>query len=276
MNPRLNSLAWMPSITFGGNLAPSLRWSMVWGCFSAAGTGRLVRNKWKLNWAKYGEILDDNLLQSAQDFRLGRRFTFNRTTTLSTQSRQRRSGFGTSLWMSFSGPARAELETNRTSLERPENRCAETLPIQPDRTSEDLQRGIVETPQIQVCQACSIIPKKTRGCNHFQRSFNKVQSKGSEYLCKRDFLMFEKLFFLCHYGVLHVHWWRKTFGKSQGVWILSDCTVWLIEFFRSACVCYVCCVCICSACVCFVWECQCSVSEGVSFVYSWSRKFTYT
>ena len=29
MKPRLNSLAWMPSVTSGGNLAPPLRWSMV-------------------------------------------------------------------------------------------------------------------------------------------------------------------------------------------------------------------------------------------------------
>ena len=30
----------------------------------------------KMNRAKYSEILDENLLQSAQDLRLGRRFTF--------------------------------------------------------------------------------------------------------------------------------------------------------------------------------------------------------
>ena len=49
---------------------------MPWGCFSAAGTGRLVRSEGKMNRAKYREILDENLLQSAQDLRLGRRFTF--------------------------------------------------------------------------------------------------------------------------------------------------------------------------------------------------------
>ena len=41
-----------------------------------------------MNGAKYREILDENLLQSAQDLRLRRRFT------ISTQPRQRRSGFG--------------------------------------------------------------------------------------------------------------------------------------------------------------------------------------
>ncbi len=49
---------------------------MLWGCFSAAGTGRLVAIEGKMNAAKYRDILDKNLLQSAQDLRLGRRFTF--------------------------------------------------------------------------------------------------------------------------------------------------------------------------------------------------------
>jgi hypothetical protein len=49
---------------------------MLWGCFSAAGTGRLVRIEGKMNGAKYREILDEYLLQSAQDLRLGQRITF--------------------------------------------------------------------------------------------------------------------------------------------------------------------------------------------------------
>jgi hypothetical protein len=38
--------------------------------FSEAGTGRLVRIEAKMNGAKYREILDVNLPQSAQDLRL--------------------------------------------------------------------------------------------------------------------------------------------------------------------------------------------------------------
>ena len=38
--------------------------------------GRLVRIEAKMNGAKYREILDVNLLQSCQYFRLGRRFIF--------------------------------------------------------------------------------------------------------------------------------------------------------------------------------------------------------
>uniref|UniRef100_A0A9J8CVQ7 Transposase Tc1-like domain-containing protein n=1 Tax=Cyprinus carpio carpio TaxID=630221 RepID=A0A9J8CVQ7_CYPCA len=56
------------------NTVPTVKHSggsiMLWGCFSAAGTGRL------LNAAKYSDVLDENLLQSSQDLRLGRRFTF--------------------------------------------------------------------------------------------------------------------------------------------------------------------------------------------------------
>jgi hypothetical protein len=39
------------------------------------------------------------------------RFTFQQDNNSSTQSRQCRSGFGTSLWMSLSGPARARTWT---------------------------------------------------------------------------------------------------------------------------------------------------------------------
>ena len=40
---------------------------MLWVCYSVAGTGRLVRIKGKMNGVKYREILNENLLQSAQD-----------------------------------------------------------------------------------------------------------------------------------------------------------------------------------------------------------------
>ena len=49
---------------------------MLWGCFSVAGTRRLVRIEGKMSRAKYRHVFDKNLLQSAQDLILGRRFTF--------------------------------------------------------------------------------------------------------------------------------------------------------------------------------------------------------
>jgi hypothetical protein len=37
---------------------------ILWGCFSEAGSGRLVKIEGKMNGVKYREILDENLLQS--------------------------------------------------------------------------------------------------------------------------------------------------------------------------------------------------------------------
>ena len=49
---------------------------MLWGCFSVAGSGRLVKIEGKMNAAMYRDILEENLLQSALDLRLGRWFIF--------------------------------------------------------------------------------------------------------------------------------------------------------------------------------------------------------
>ena len=55
----------IPTVKLGGGSI------MLWGYFPAAATRRLVRIEGKMNGAKYRDILDENLLQSAQDLRLG-------------------------------------------------------------------------------------------------------------------------------------------------------------------------------------------------------------
>ena len=154
----------IPTVKHGGGSI------MLWGCFSAAGTGRLVRIEGKMNGAKYREILDENLLQSAQDLRQGQRFTFQQDNDPKHTAKKMQEWL---LGQVSECPSVTQLEPglqpDRTSLERPENSCAATLPSQPDRVLDDLQRRMGETPHIQVCQACSVIPKKTRGCNRCQR-----------------------------------------------------------------------------------------------------------
>ena len=82
----------MPTVKQGGGSI------ILWGCFSAAGTGKLVRIKGKMNEEKYREILDEN---SAPEHSVtsdwGEGSPSNRTTSLSTQQRQCNSGCGTSL-----------------------------------------------------------------------------------------------------------------------------------------------------------------------------------
>ncbi|KAK1784651.1 hypothetical protein P4O66_003334 [Electrophorus voltai] len=54
----------IPTVKHGGG-------NIMLGCFSAAGTGRLVRVERKMNAAMYRDILEENLLQSTLDLRLG-------------------------------------------------------------------------------------------------------------------------------------------------------------------------------------------------------------
>ena len=49
---------------------------MLWGCFSAKGTGGLYRIEWRMNGAMYREILGDNLLPSVRALKMGRRWVF--------------------------------------------------------------------------------------------------------------------------------------------------------------------------------------------------------
>ena len=59
----------IPTVKHGGGSI------MLWGCFSVAETGTIVRIEVTMNGAKYRQILE-NLLHSAKDLRLQQRFTF--------------------------------------------------------------------------------------------------------------------------------------------------------------------------------------------------------
>ena len=54
----------IPTVKHGGGSI------MLWGCFSAAGTARLVKTEETINGAKYRQILEENLVQSVKDLRL--------------------------------------------------------------------------------------------------------------------------------------------------------------------------------------------------------------
>jgi len=49
---------------------------MLWGCFSSAGTGKLVRKEGTMDGEKYRRKVDVNLLESAMNLKLSGRFAF--------------------------------------------------------------------------------------------------------------------------------------------------------------------------------------------------------
>jgi hypothetical protein len=59
----------IPMVKHGGGTIPMVKHGggsiMLWGCFSVAGTGRLVRIEGKMNRAKYREIHDESLLKTS-------------------------------------------------------------------------------------------------------------------------------------------------------------------------------------------------------------------
>ncbi len=144
----------VPTVKHGGGSI------MLWGCFSAAGTGRLVAIEGKMNAGQYRDILDENLLQSAQDLRLGRRFTFQQDNdpkhTAKITKEWLHNNSVTVSWMASQSP---DLKPNWASLERHKNGCPPTFTIQPDRTGEDLQGGMAEDPKSRCEKLVASFPK---------------------------------------------------------------------------------------------------------------------
>jgi hypothetical protein len=101
----------------------------LWGGFSVAGTERLVGIEGKMKGAKYREILDENLLLSTQDLRLGRRFTFQQNNyTKHTAKTTQYWLWDKSLNVFEVAQPEPGLEPDLTSVERPENSCASDAP----------------------------------------------------------------------------------------------------------------------------------------------------
>ena len=44
---------------------------MLWSCFSSAGTGKLVKLEGTMDGAKYRRIVDENMLESTMNLKLG-------------------------------------------------------------------------------------------------------------------------------------------------------------------------------------------------------------
>ncbi len=91
---------------------------MLWGCFSAAGTEGLVRVEEKLNAPKYSDSLNENPVQSIQNLRLGRRFTFQQDNDPKHTARVAYRQLCECPWVAQPHPG---IEPNQIFLEKPEN-----------------------------------------------------------------------------------------------------------------------------------------------------------
>ncbi|CDQ73047.1 unnamed protein product [Oncorhynchus mykiss] len=78
---------------------------MLWGCFSANGTGQLHRIKGTMDGAMYRQILGENLLPSARALKMGRGWVFQHDNDPNTWPRQQRRGSRRSTLRSWCGLA---------------------------------------------------------------------------------------------------------------------------------------------------------------------------
>ena len=154
------------------------------GCFSAGGTERLVRIEGKMNGAKYSEILDENLLQSAQDLRLGRRFTFQQDnnpkhTAKTMQEWLRDMSLNVLEWPSQSPDLNLIKNLWRDLKIAVQQRSPSNL-----TELDKICREEWELPKYSCAQLLVSHPRRLEAVNRCQRCFNKVLCKGYKYLCK--------------------------------------------------------------------------------------------
>ena len=164
---KLSSLASILHVMSGGNQAPHITcrmqfWPdsmrlmassiMLWGCFSPAGTERLVSVDRERNKAKCRDFLNENQRAQTGPIKL------TLTMTLSSQPRQTRSDLVNVLECPGQSPDLTPIKRLWRELKVA---IAQTVSIQPGRMWEDLQRRMAANPQIQMCKACLVIPKTT-------------------------------------------------------------------------------------------------------------------
>ena len=134
---------------------------MLCGCFSAAGTGRLVRIEGTINGAKYRQIIQENQIQSAKALRLRRRFTFQQDNDPKHPAKailERLQNKNVKVLDWSSGKPR--LESHEESVERLEDCCSPTLPIHLDRAWANLPGRMGETGQIQMYKLLQTYPRR--------------------------------------------------------------------------------------------------------------------
>ncbi len=129
---------------------------MLWSCFSAAGTEGLVRVEEKLNAPKYRNNLNENPVQSIQNLRLGRRFTFQQDKKPKHTARVIYRQLCECSWVVHPEP---ELEPNLIFLEKPEH-VRLPHPTWQSLRGEEVRRRTADNCQMLMSKACRIKQKR--------------------------------------------------------------------------------------------------------------------
>lgn len=166
---------------------------MLWGCFSSKDTGELVNTEGKMDGAKYREILEW----------IGNSYS-NRTMTQRKRETLLWSGLQQTRCMSSSGQSKPWHKSHRASVEwlkccYPSSKTNKRLPAQ-----IVLQSGVGKDHQIQVCQPCLELPKKTCGSTRYW--LRGVYTSHISVLFIKCTLFFFKLkWFHCIHSIVNNH-----------------------------------------------------------------------
>ncbi len=125
---------------------------MLWVCFSVAGTEGLIRAEEKLNAPKYWDSLNENSVQSMQNLRLGRRFTFQQDNDSKHTARVAYRQLCECPWVAWAW--------TQSNISVETLKC-ESAPIQPDRAWE-VRRRMADNCQILMCKLVVSYPKYLR------------------------------------------------------------------------------------------------------------------
>ncbi|KAK6328741.1 hypothetical protein J4Q44_G00007190 [Coregonus suidteri] len=120
----------------GGNI-------ILWGCFSAKGTGRLHRIEGRMDGAMYREILANNLLPSVRALKMGRGWVFQHDNDPKHTAR------ATKEWLRKKHLKVLEWASQSPDLNPIENLWRE---VKPDGSGEGLYGGVGQNPCCSVCK----------------------------------------------------------------------------------------------------------------------------
>ncbi|KAI4876531.1 hypothetical protein NFI96_000478, partial [Prochilodus magdalenae] len=91
----------LPTVKHGGGSV------MLWGCFASNGTGKLQRVQGTMNSLQYQEILEENVMESVTNLRLGRRWTFQQDNDPKHTSKSTRAWLNMKGWNILEWPSQS-------------------------------------------------------------------------------------------------------------------------------------------------------------------------